>query len=98
DVAAVAGRAGIEQAFAAYFKEHPKARGEGLVRSIRFPAPDLAGEEGILRQAAAEEERQATTLYNGMHVSTGGRWQAAERREADGWRPAVEGGEPGRIV
>src|SRR5262245_61293046 len=50
------GRADIEQAFAALFKEKPKARIEVLVDSIRFPAKDLAVEEGILRLSPADNE------------------------------------------
>lgn len=81
DGTTVRGRAAIEQAFGEYFKEHPKARIEVLIRSIRFPAPDLAMEEGILRQAGAAKELPATTLYSVTHVRSGGRWLAAVSRE-----------------
>lgn len=77
----IRGRAAIEQAFGEYFKEHPKARIEVLIRSIRFPAPDLAIEEGILRQGGAAKELPATTLYSVTHVRIGGRWLAAVSRE-----------------
>jgi uncharacterized protein (TIGR02246 family) len=77
----VRGRADIEQAFGEYFKEHPKTKIEVLIRSIRFPAPDLAVEEGILRQAGGGKELPATSLYSVTHVRTGGRWLAAVSRE-----------------
>src|SRR5262249_22337324 len=77
----VRGRAAIEQAFAEHFKEHAKARIDVLIGSIRFPAPDLAIEEGILRQAGAGKELPTTTLYSVTHVRTGGRWLAAVSRE-----------------
>src|SRR5262245_22347629 len=77
----VTGRAAIEQAFAEYFKEHPKAKIEVLVRSIRFPAPDLAVEEGILRQAGAAKDLPATTMYSATHLRSAGRWLIAISRE-----------------
>jgi uncharacterized protein (TIGR02246 family) len=81
DGTTVTGRAAIEQAFAEYFKDHPKAKIEVLIRSIRFPAPELAVEEGILRQTGAAKELPATTLYSVTHVRSGGRWLAAISRE-----------------
>jgi uncharacterized protein (TIGR02246 family) len=77
----VRGRAAIEQAFAEFFKEHPKARIEVLVGAVRFPAPDLAVEEGVLRQATAGKELPATTLYSTTHVRDGGQWRVAVSRE-----------------
>jgi len=79
--ATVTGRAAIEQAFAEYFKEHPKAKVEVLIRSIRFPAPELAVEEGTLRQSVAPKDLPTTTMYSVTHVRTGGRWLAAVGRE-----------------
>ncbi len=77
----VRGRAAIEQAFAEFFKDHPQARIEVLVGSIRFPAPDLAVEEGLLRQSSAGKDLPTTTLYNVTHVRAGGRWLTAVSRE-----------------
>src|SRR5262249_5218110 len=79
--ATVTGRAAIEQAFAEYFKEHPKAKVEVLIRSIRFPAPELAVEEGTLRQSVAPKALPTTTMYSVTQVRTGGRWLAAVGRE-----------------
>jgi uncharacterized protein (TIGR02246 family) len=77
----IRGRAAIEQAYAAFFREHPKSRIEVLIGSIRFPAPDLAVEEGVLRQASTDKNLPATTLYSTTHVREGGRWQVAVSRE-----------------
>src|SRR5262245_57372596 len=75
------GRAAIEQAFAEFFKANPGARVEVLIESIRFPAPDLAVEEGVLRQTGAGKELPATTLYRTTHVRAGGQWRIATSRE-----------------
>jgi uncharacterized protein (TIGR02246 family) len=77
----IRGRAAIEQAFAEFFKENPKAKIEVLIESVRFPAPDLAIEEGVLRQASAGKDLPATTLYSVTHVRDGGRWRVAVSRE-----------------
>jgi uncharacterized protein (TIGR02246 family) len=81
DGALVRGRAAIEQTYAEFFQEHPKAKIEVLVGAVRFPAPDLAVEEGVLRQATAGKDLPSTTLYSTTHVRDGGRWRAAVSRE-----------------
>src|SRR5262249_52941557 len=75
------GRAAIEQAFATYFKEHPQPNTEVPIGSIRFPTPDLAVEEGILRLSGAGKELPSTTLYSTTHVRDAGRWRVAVSRE-----------------
>jgi uncharacterized protein (TIGR02246 family) len=75
------GRAAIEQAYADFFKANPRARIEVMVGSIRFPAADLAVEEGMLRQSGMANELPATTFYSATHVRTGGKWQTAVSRE-----------------
>jgi uncharacterized protein (TIGR02246 family) len=77
----VQGRAAIERAFAEFFKDRPQARIEVLVGSVRFPAPDVAVEEGVLRQTNSAKDLPSTTLYSVTHVRSGGRWQAAVSRE-----------------
>jgi uncharacterized protein (TIGR02246 family) len=75
------GRAAIEQAFADFFKDNPRARIEVLVESIRFPAPDLAVEEGMLRQSGSAKDLPTTTFYAATHIRSGGRWLTAVSRE-----------------
>ncbi|HEY1376421.1 MAG TPA: SgcJ/EcaC family oxidoreductase [Gemmataceae bacterium] len=81
DGALIRGRADIEQAFAEFFKANPQAKIQVLVRSVRFPAPDLAVEEGVLRQINTVKDLPSTTLYTATHVRTGGKWQTAVSRE-----------------
>jgi uncharacterized protein (TIGR02246 family) len=77
----IAGRAAIEKAFAEFFKENPGARIEVLIKSVRFPAADLAVEDGLLRQTRGGKELPATTAYSATHVREGGRWRIAMSRE-----------------
>jgi uncharacterized protein (TIGR02246 family) len=77
----VRGRADIEKVFAEFFKENPKSQVEVLIESIRFPAPDLAIEEGILRSTGSGKELPSTTLYSVTHVRQGGAWKVAVSRE-----------------
>jgi uncharacterized protein (TIGR02246 family) len=81
DGTVVYGRAAIEQAFRAQFQAAPKAQIEVLIETIRFPAPDLAIEEGILRQSGAGKELPTTTVYSATHIREGGRWRIAVSRE-----------------
>jgi uncharacterized protein (TIGR02246 family) len=77
----VRGRADVETAFAEFFKANPQAKIQVLVKSVRFPAPDLAVEEGVLRQVNAVKDLPATTLYSATHVRSGGKWLTAMSRE-----------------
>jgi uncharacterized protein (TIGR02246 family) len=81
DGALISGRANIEQAFAEFFKANPQAKIQVLVKSIRFPTPDLAVEEGVLRQINAIKDLPSTTLYSATHVRSGGKWLTAMSRE-----------------
>lgn len=77
----VRGRTDIENAFAHLFKEKKGVKIELLIESIRFPARDLAIEEGIVRTWGAESELPATTAYNVTHIRDGGQWKIAVARE-----------------
>lgn len=79
--AVLVGQAAIEKAFAAFFKENPRVKLDVLIESIRFPAPDLAIEEGVLRLSGSGKELPATTLYSVTHVRQGGAWRIAVSRE-----------------
>jgi uncharacterized protein (TIGR02246 family) len=81
DGSAIRGRANIEQAFAEFFKANPRAKIEVLITSIYFPAPDLAIEDGVLRQTDSAANLPATTNYSATHVRIGGKWQTAVSRE-----------------
>jgi uncharacterized protein (TIGR02246 family) len=77
----VRGRSDIEKAFADFFRASPTAKIQVLVRSIRFPAPDMAIEEGVLRQVNSVKDLPSSTLYSATHVRSGGKWLTAVSRE-----------------
>ena len=78
----IRGRAAIEKAFAEFFKENPTARIEVLIESIRFPAPDLAIEEGMLRQV---RRRQGPADHDALQRDS----RPRRRPVADGRVPRV---------
>jgi uncharacterized protein (TIGR02246 family) len=76
------GRAAIEKAYAELFKANtgPGSGGskiEVLVKSVRFPAKDLAVEEGLLRVSSGPKDLPATTAYVAVHIREGGQWKIA---------------------
>jgi uncharacterized protein (TIGR02246 family) len=73
----VIGRAAIEKAYTEFFKENPGAKIEVLVRSVRFPAKDMAIEEGLLRQWNGPQDLPASTNYVAVHAREGGQWRVA---------------------
>lgn len=78
----VRGRAAIEKAFADFFKANPQARVEVIVGSVRFPATDLAIEEGLLRVTRGGKELlPSSSAYSVVHAREGGHWLMALTRE-----------------
>lgn len=75
------GRAAIERAFNAHFKEQPKGKIDVRIESIRFPSRDCAIEEGTLRQGGDGKELPSSTEYRTIHVREDGRWLIAFARE-----------------
>jgi uncharacterized protein (TIGR02246 family) len=71
------GRDAIEKAYATYFKANAGAKIELLVKSIRFPAKDLAVEEGLVRQSRATNDLPRSTHYVTVHSREDGRWKVA---------------------
>ncbi|MBA4188855.1 MAG: hypothetical protein C0467_12730 [Planctomycetaceae bacterium] len=76
------GRAAIEKAYAAYFKANPDAKIELLVKAVRFPAKDMAIEEGLIRQSRGPKDLPRTTSYVAVHSREGGQWKVALSSEA----------------
>lgn len=76
------GRAAIEKTYSDFFKAQPNAKLEVLVKSIRFPAKDLAVEEGLLRHTRGPKVLPATTSYVAVHVRDGGVWRIALASES----------------
>ena len=75
------GRAAIEKAYTELFKEKPKGKIEIDTQSIRFPSPDTAVEDGILRLKYPGTELPASTRYSALHVRSGDGWRVAISRE-----------------
>lgn len=76
------GRAAIEKAYAEFFKAVPGAKVEVLVKSVRFPAKDVAVEEGLIRQSRGPKDLPGTTAYVAVHAREGGQWKVALSSEA----------------
>jgi uncharacterized protein (TIGR02246 family) len=76
------GRAAIEAAYAAAFKANPGVKVEVLIKSVRFPAKDVAVEEGLLRFSRGPKDLPATSSYVAVHAREGGQWKIALSSEA----------------
>jgi uncharacterized protein (TIGR02246 family) len=75
------GRDAIENAFAEHFKVAPKQTMTIDIDSIRFPARDLAVEEGTIQVKANGTQLPTSTRYRVVHVREDGKWKAALVRE-----------------
>lgn len=84
------GRAAIESAFAAFFKANPGVRIEVRAESVRFPAPGVAIEEGILRQTGPGKRLPTSTAYSTTLVREGERWLVAVSRESGSEQDRLE--------
>lgn len=84
------GRPALAKAFAEFFKNNPDAKMEILIETIRFPAKDLAIEEGLLRMSGAAHDLPTTARYAATHVREGGEWRTARVREAGAGRHRLE--------
>ena len=84
------GRAAIEKAYTEFFKANRGAKLEVLVKSIRFPAKDLAIEEGLLRQTIGKKSLPASTSYVAVHIREGGQWKIALSSESGVGQDRIE--------
>lgn len=75
------GRAEIEKAFGEHFKQDSAGTTEVLIEAIRFPARDLAVEDGLLRPGGSGKDLPSSTRYSVLHVREGGQWKIAMARE-----------------
>jgi uncharacterized protein (TIGR02246 family) len=73
----IVGRAAIEKAYKEFFKANPGIQVEVLVKSVRFPAKDLAVEEGLLRFSRGAKDLPATSAYVAVQIREGSRWKIA---------------------
>lgn len=76
------GRAAIEKAYAEFFKANAGTKIDVIVKSVRFPAKDVAVEEGLVRQTRSPKDLPASTSYVTVHAREGGQWKIALSSEA----------------
>lgn len=76
------GRANIGKVYAELFKQKTGDTIEILVKSVRFPAKDMAVEEGLIRQSNGTKTMPTTTSYVAVHAREGGQWKMALSSEA----------------
>ena len=75
------GRAAIEQEYAKLFKQYPDARISVAVKSIEFPAPTVAVEDGVSQVTAQHAGPAQVARYTAVHVKVDGKWLVASVRE-----------------
>jgi uncharacterized protein (TIGR02246 family) len=76
------GRKAIEEQYAKLFKLHPDARVAVGVKSIEFPAPGVALEDGISQIEAQHAGPAEVSRYSAVHVKVDGKWLLASVRES----------------
>jgi uncharacterized protein (TIGR02246 family) len=86
----VRGRAAIEKAYEQAFKGRSGAKLEVLIKTVRFPAKDMAVEEGLLRLAQGAKELPSTTAYVAIHIREGGQWKIALSSEGGSGQDRLE--------
>jgi uncharacterized protein (TIGR02246 family) len=77
------GRAAIEQQYAALFKQHSDARISVAIKSIEFPTPTTAIEDGISQVTAQRAGPAQVARYTAVHVKVEGKWLLASVRETN---------------
>ena len=75
------GRKAIEREYAELFKLHPDARVAVAVKSIEFPSPGVAIEDGISQIDAQHAGPAQVARYSAVHVKLDGKWLVASVRE-----------------
>ncbi len=81
DGEAFEGRAAIQEDLAAFFKEHPNAKIELEIDSIRFVGPRVAIEEGRTEVTHEPGKAPIRQSYMAVDILTDGEWQLASVRE-----------------
>jgi uncharacterized protein (TIGR02246 family) len=76
------GRKAIEREYTELFKLHPDARVAVAVKSIEFPAPSVAIEDGISQVDAQHAGPAQVSRYSAVHVKLDGKWLLASVRES----------------
>ncbi len=84
------GRDAIEKGYSEFFKANPDAKIEVLFDVVRFPADNLAVEEGLLRLTHGPKSLPSTTQYTALHIRDNGVWKIAISTESGAGIERVE--------
>jgi len=76
------GRKAIEEQYAALFKAHPTARMHVAIKSIEFPSPTTAVEDGMTQLTTKDDTPPSASRYTAVHVLEDGKWSMASVRES----------------
>jgi uncharacterized protein (TIGR02246 family) len=76
------GRKAIEEQYAAMFKAHPTARMHVAIKSIDFPTPTTAIEDGMAQVVTKDNDPPTASRYTAVHVQEDGKWLMASVRES----------------
>lgn len=80
---AVKGRPAISKLYEVYFREHPGAKMEIKIESIRMLAPTVAIEQGTASVSGSPHGPSSASNYTAVHVKQGDKWLMASVREAE---------------
>jgi uncharacterized protein (TIGR02246 family) len=75
------GRKAIEDQYAGLFKAHPTAHIDVMVKSIDFPTPSTAIEDGITQVVTKDNAPPTGGRYTAVHVQEDGKWLMANVHE-----------------
>jgi len=75
------GRENIDRVFTGIFKEHPKAKMQISIKSIRFLSPLVAIEDGTSTVTQESDEPLERNRYMVVHVKQDGKWLMASARD-----------------
>jgi uncharacterized protein (TIGR02246 family) len=78
---AVRGRAMIAEEFRRIFQEHPEGKMTIAIRSIRFPTPGVAIEDGTTTVIRSKGDHPIHDRYAAVQVKLDGRWLVASTRD-----------------
>lgn len=76
------GRKAIEEQYAALFKAHPTTRIRVAIKSIEFPSPTTAIEDGVTQLSTRDNAPPSASRYTAVHVLADGKWSMASVRES----------------
>jgi uncharacterized protein (TIGR02246 family) len=76
------GQTAIRDEYARLFKAYPGAKIHVAVKSVEFPTPEMAIEDGVSQVSAEHAGPPVISRYTACHVLINGKWLMASVREA----------------